>query len=292
VWTVTHAVYYGSRCDSTAQGSTMEYARFEKLVIGLGAAAVVGNTLVSLAGAGWSGWQNAVVGLLLLPVLVVAVHSGRTSGMVAALAASAALMLIKAPVLSAPAGVPLKEFAVIAVNVLAFGVVGIVGGEFCSRLKYVFARSDRSLAIDDWSNVYNQRRAWELIRKARERHSRYGESFAIVELSDTPAVFAGLRPARQRALVRAVAGYLRGNVRLIDEVARLDDGRFLVVLPHTGRDGGGIVAERLLSGVAQTLDVAEDAIGVRCLTAADELELTSLAASIAPPEGAQERSGE
>ena len=48
-------------------------------------------------------------------------------------------------------------------------------------------------------------------------------------------------PTRQRAVVRTVANYLRGDVRMVDEVARLDDGRFLVILPHTRREGGRVV---------------------------------------------------
>jgi len=259
----------------------MNYARFERLAIGLGAAAVLGNLGVAIAANGWSDWTNLIPSLLLLPVLVVAVHSGRKAGLLAALIAASLFVAVKIPTLSTPAGVPVRDLTAIVVGVFAFGIVGIVGGEICGRIKYVFARYDHSATIDDWSRVYNQRMAWDLIQKARERFSRYAEPFAIIVISDTPAIFAGVKPARQRALVRAASNYLRGDVRMIDEVARLDDGRFLVLLPHTNREDGLVVTERLLQGMRQTLGATQDAVSAQCLTADDELELTSLAAGIA-----------
>jgi GGDEF domain-containing protein len=276
-------VYYAYAADRTASRRTMNYARFERLAIGVGAATILSSVLVSMATTGWSGWLDLLGQLLLLPVLVVAVHFGRKPGLLAALLASAVFIILKIPLLAAPEGIAPKDLAMIAITIGAFGLVGIVGGDICGRIKYFFARYDQSATIDDWSHVYNQRRASELLENARERHSRYGEPFSVVVVSDTPSVLSGLRPTRQRALVRGVASYLSGDVRMIDEVARLDDGRFLVILPHTGREGGLVVAERLVEGVRQTLGAAEDAVSARCLSASeDELELRSLAASISP----------
>jgi len=42
-----------------------------------------------------------------------------------------------------------------------------------------------------------------------------------------------------------------------------------------------VVTERLLQGMRQTLGATQDAVSAQCLTADDELELTSLAAGIA-----------
>lgn len=259
----------------------MNYSQFERLVIGVGTAAVVGTILITLAATGWTDWLDLIPQVLLLPVLVVAVHGGRNSGLLAALVATVFLVLLRIPMLSSPAGATSRDLTVIVVSILAFGLAGIVGGEVCGRIKYVFARHDQSAIIDDWSRVYNQRRASELVDNARERHSRYGEPFSIIIISDMQTVLAGHRPSRQRDLVRTVANYVRGDVRMIDEVARLDDGRLLVVLPHTARNGGLIVTERLLDGVRQTLGAAENVLSARCLTAEDDLELASLAAVIA-----------
>ena len=261
----------------------MNYGRFERLVIGAGAVVIVGGVLISVAANGWPGWSALVSQLLLLPVLVVAVHFGRKPGLLAALIASAVFVVLEIPALSAPGGLPPSDVAMIAFTIFGYGLVGIVGGDICGRVKYFFGRYDQSATIDDWSHVYNQRRAAELIDNARERYSRYGEPFSTVVLVQAPSLFSGLRPTRQRSLVRAVASHIRGDVRMIDEVARLDDGRFLVILPHTGREGGLVVTERLAEGVRSTLGANNDAVSARCFSAAeDELELSSLAATIAP----------
>ena len=260
----------------------MNYVRFERLVIGAGAATVIGGVLISLSANGWSGWPNLVSQLLLLPVLVVAVHFGRQTGLVAAVVASAVFIGLEIPALSAPEGTPPGDLAMIALAILAFGLVGIVGGDICGRVKYFFGRSGESATIDEWSHVYNQRRASELIESARARFARYGEPFCVVVIAPASSLFAGLRPKRQRDLVRSVANQIRGDLRMVDEVARLDDGRFLVVLPHAVREGASKVGERLADGVRNTLGATDEGVTAQCLSAADdELELGSLAASIA-----------
>jgi GGDEF domain-containing protein len=265
----------------------MNPRRFEQLVIGAGAVTVVGSVLISVASNGWPGWINLVSQLLLLPVLIVAVHRGRKAGLLAALVASAILVILKLPILSSPDGAAPADLVMIVFTIAAYGLVGIVGGDLCGRVKYFFARYDESATIDDWSHVYNQRTAAALLSGARERYSRYGEVFSVVLIAQAPSANHGA-PTRQRAVVRAVANYLRGDVRMVDEVARLDDGRFMVILPHTRREGGLVVTRRLVEGVEHALDAEKDGVSARCLSAVeDEVELASLAATIAPASQSQ-----
>ena len=259
----------------------MKYTHFERLVIGAGALTIAATVLISFSRIGWSGWPELLAQLLLLPVLTVAVHYGRKAGLLAALIASVAFIVLKIPVLSAPAGLEPSELALIAFNIAAYGLVGIVGGDLCGRVKYFIGRHDQSASVDDWSHVYNQRKASELLENARNRFARYGEPFTVVVITQSPSAGAELPPAKQRTLARAVANYLRGDVRMIDEVARLEDGRFVVILPHTQRTGGLIVAERLAEGVRVTRGEEVDCVSASCLAAQeDDLELGSLAASI------------
>ncbi len=124
----------------------------------------------------------------------------------------------------------------------------------------------------------------------RERYARYGEVFSVVLIAQAPSHNDG-GPTRQRAVVRTVANYLRGDVRMVDEVARLDDGRFLVILPHTRREGGRVVMRRLVEGVRHALDGEQDTVSARCLSAVeDEVELASLAATITPKSQVQTES--
>jgi GGDEF domain-containing protein len=260
----------------------MNYVRFERLVIGAGTVTVIGSVLITLSANGWSGWSTLLSQVLLLPVLIVAVHFGRQAGLVAAVVASAMFIVLEIPALSAPQGIPSRDLEMIAFAILAFGLVGIVGGDICGRVKYFFGGNGKFATIDEWSHVYNQYKASELIGSALARFSRYGEPFSVVVIALAPQLFAGLRPKGQRTLIRSIANHIRGDVRMIDEVARLDDGRFLVVLPHTTGEGGLTVAERLADGVRNTLQATDEGVTAQCLSASeDELELASLATSIA-----------
>jgi hypothetical protein len=263
----------------------MNYRHFERLVIGAGIVTIVGSVLISLASNGWPGWVSLISQILLLPVLIVAVHYGRKPGLIAAVAASAIFILMEIPSLAEVGGPPAPDLVMIAYTISAYGLVGIVGGDICGRVKYFFGRYGEAAAIDDWSHVFNQRKASELLENARARFARYAEPFSIVVIVPAPSLFTGLRPTRQRAMVRAAANHIRGDVRMVDEVARLDDGRFLVILPHTAREGGLVVTERLADGVRATLGASDDSVTARCFSAPeDELELASLATSIAPPQ--------
>ena len=270
----------------------MKYSSFERLVIGLGAITILGTIAVSLAGNGWPGWADFLAQILLLPVLIAAVHWGRKMGLVAAVVASTIVVILELPVLASTAEIGSGDVGMIAFSIAAFGLVGIVGGDLCGRVKYVIARYDESSTIDEWSRVYNQRRAAELLENARGRYARYGEPFSAIIITQSTALLSDLRPSRQRAMVRAVASYLRGDVRMVDEVARLDDGRFLVLLPHTPRAGGLVVAERLAEGVRRTLDESEESVSARCFSPdEDDAELGSLVANIAPRSEAYAASG-
>jgi len=261
----------------------MNYTRFEQLVLGVATATILASILITLASIGWVGWVSLASQLLLIPVLIAAVHYGRRAGLLTALLASAIFIMLKIPVLSAPEGLGASEAWMIAFTFAAYGLVGIVGGDLCGRVKYFFGRLDNSSTIDDWSHVFNQHKAAELLQYARERFSRYGESFSVIVITQSPALVSGLSPKRQRTLVREIAGHLRGDLRMVDEVARLDDGRFLVILPRASLEDGLAVAGRLTEAVRQMMDTDQDGVSSRCFSAAeDALELGSLFASIAP----------
>lgn len=261
----------------------MPYRRFEQLVISLGAVSILGALVLSLQ-EGSNGLLEISAQLLLLGVLMAAVHWGRRGGTLAALAASLVYVAIQIPVLSA-SGLTTGDALVLVVRIATFGLVGIVGGEVCARIKYVFARYDDSNSIDEWSRVYNQRYAALSIERARERYARYGEPFVLVLIRLSNALTADLTPSRQRTLVRAVASHLRNDVRMVDEVSRLDDGRFCILLPHTPHAGGVVVMERVVAGVRRALGAKPESVLAECLGAAeDTFALSALTDDLRLPE--------
>ncbi len=256
----------------------MEYGRFERLVIGSTATLVLLGLAASLAG-GDVGTAEVVGQLAIVGVMTAAVHWGRRAGTFAALAACLVYLALQLPLVSS--GLSAQELLLIVSRFAGYCLVGIVGGEIFSRVKYVFAGTQDSAVIDDWSRVYNQRYAARAIEQALARHERYREPFSTVLVHLEPVLTGTQRPHKLRGLVRTVANFIRDDVRLVDDVARLDDGRFIVLLPHTAGEAAPVVARRLEAGICKTLGVKESCVSTTCLgaerdTAALELLVAGL----------------
>lgn len=256
----------------------MKYTRFEQLVLVAGGAAILGGAAISVT-SGSEPTELIAQGLLFV-VLYAAVRFGRRGGLIAAIAASAAYMLLKHPSLSTTP-ITTAELVVLAARLGAYGLIGVVGGEICMRMRYNLTKLEGRSALDDWSHVYNQRYIRATLEQALMRYDRYHESFCTVIVTVSPSVFAEMSPARQRTLVRGLADHIRADVRMVDDVARLADGRFVVLLPHTTAEGALIVRDRLVMGVRDALGARAEAVSARCLTLpADEDALRAFVDSI------------
>lgn len=240
----------------------MDYRQFEKLVLLLGGATILAAGLATTTGQ--VGVADLAAQVMLFAVLFGAVHWGRRVGFVAA--ASASLVYITIYVTQAIAGqpVPFGNLVLLIARVLAFGIVGIVGGEACSRIKYAVSTLAGDSAIDEESGVYNQLYASRVLDAARGRLQRYDEPFSVVTVTLSESLWVELTEKRRRQFVRSVASYLRSDVRIVDEVARLGDGTFLVIMPHTPKLGGTIVAERAGAGMRRMLGASERAVRATC----------------------------
>jgi GGDEF domain-containing protein len=264
----------------------MTYKRFEQLVLILGGALIALSLGTALA-SGTPELPEIVAQLLLFGVLVAAVKYGRRGGLIAAIVASAIYLMMRVE-LVAEGPLTSTAFFIVFSRLLAFGLVGVAGGEACSRIRYSLATIEGGSALDDWSRVFNQKWAYKTLDQARGRFRRYGEPFSVVLITLSPAITANIKPSKQRAIVRSVADGIRADIRMVDEVARLDDGRFLVMLPHTPLDGGKIVADRLAGLTRKALGSRDEAIRVECLAVpANEPELDALINNIGEPSEAE-----
>jgi diguanylate cyclase (GGDEF)-like protein len=264
----------------------MKYASFERLVLVLGGASVLAT--IALTSGSELFVQEVIAQLMLFGVLFCAVHWGRRGGFVAAIAASLAYIAMRIPLLPADTGPTTDTVVMILTRVLAYGLVGIVGGELATRMKYVLAGLEGSSNIDPLSGIYNQSTFARLLESAMARFERYGEPFSVVVIGLESGETDQERPNKQRALVRTVASAIRNDIRLVDEAGRLADGEFAVLLPHTLKNGGDVVSERLAGGVRATVGARANAIATRCFAAAEDAQaLRDLLARIGEaPEGA------
>lgn len=257
----------------------MEYPRFERLVV-VGTAVFVLLTLAASVVTSGPDPAETVGQVAVVFVMAVAVHWGRKAGTLAAFAACLLYLTVRLPVLSAE---PNANVLLLVVSRFAgYSLIGIAGGEFFARVKYMFANHGAGI-IDDWSEVYNQRYAARALEQALARSERYQEPYSVIVVRLETSVVGAQPPQKLRGTVRAIAAFLRDDVRLTDDVARLDDGRFLVMLPHTPGRSAPVVADRIRLGICHELGVKETCVSTTCLgTDEDTAALKEFAASITP----------
>jgi GGDEF domain-containing protein len=250
----------------------MSYERFERLVIGLGAVIILGSFAFSLPSGSRPEPVEIAAQFFLLAILLAAIRTGRKGGLTAAVVASAVYAGMR--IMSAPAA-PLTGTTslLIASRIGAFVLLGIIGGEAAARMRYAFTRFEDGTAIDEWTNVFNERYAARSISQALARSARYEEPFSVIVMTLSPSLFAGFQPGRQRSIVRGIAEHIRSDLRMVDEVARLDDGRFVLILPHTPKEGGQVVADRVCAATRAHLGARPETVTCESISGPEDFEV-------------------
>lgn len=98
--------------------------------------------------------------------------------------------------------------------------------------------------IDSASGVFNQRYMAILLETYLAKRDRYGLGFSLIVVETPQGDGSGQQ-------IKDLGDFIKLTVRSVDDAARLDDGRFVILLPHTPQDGAGIVVDRLRGGVAR-----------------------------------------
>jgi hypothetical protein len=248
----------------------MRYDRFEVSVITVAAVAIAGTVATTLHDA-TRVVPDLTMALLLIAVIAGAVHWGRRGGMSAAMIASAIYVLISVPELMQSESLANTAFLNVAIRVGTFGLLGILGGEFFSRVNHMMSRLGRAEVFDEWGHAFSQAYAVSALERTIAGYLRYRQPFSIVLLTVSSDVTKGMSATRTRTLIRSVSNFMRGDLRMVDELARLDDGRYLSILPSTGADGGRVVAARLGIGVRELLGAKETSVEARFLCSEDDL---------------------
>ena len=260
----------------------MKYERFERYAVAF--AALVVAAMITASARDFAANMSGILSeVLLFIIFLAAIHYGRRGGLLAAIACSAVYVLASIPGMTADRGLTSEMLLLVATRVFIFGVVGILGGEACGRLRIFFARAANGSIFDEWSQAFNQTYAHAALTRSIASFERYGQQFTIAVITLSPSLTADLGPQRVRNVVRGVAKHLRNDVRMVDEVALLNDGRFLVLFPNTPVENAATPATRLARGARQLLGAKDESITARCLGPVDDLPaLKALVAEIAP----------
>jgi diguanylate cyclase (GGDEF)-like protein len=111
------------------------------------------------------------------------------------------------------------------------------------------ARGLEKLAFtDDLTEVYNARFVKSALKREARRAARFAQELSLL-LVEADRMLEGSEGDPGDDLIKELAAQLVQQVRSFDFVARFDAGRFIVVLPQTGRTGAIEVAERIRMAV-------------------------------------------
>ena len=262
----------------------MKYSRFEILAFLLGTVAIVASVLLAPTAAPQA--AEVAAQLLLIVVLAGALHWGRNGGFLAALVAIAVYVLMRYPLLVTE-GLSNDLLTMLGARAATYAVVGVVGGEIASRIKYVFARLEDDAMVDQFSGVFSPRYAAGAIISGVGQWERYQTDYSVVRIEVDSAILSALKTTARRQLARQVAGYVRNDIRMVDDVAAESPATFLVMLPRTDATGAGVVMERLSAGVRDLLSTNGGSVAATVLTASSDAQaLKNLADTLAGPTGA------
>jgi hypothetical protein len=258
----------------------LKYSVFETIVLVFGALAIVSSLFLGPATAPQT--AEVVAQLMIIVVLAGALHFGRNGGFIAAVAATAVYVALRLPLLNAE-GFAGDALTLIGIRVITYALVGVVGGEFAGRFKYILARLEHQTLSDRTTGAYSACYAGQSIDTGLAAWKRYETPYSLVAIKITPTLYEGLRAARYRTVMRQVAGALRNDIRMVDDLAFRPKGTFMALLPNTEAEGAAVVAARLTRVASDVLGANESAISAEVLSCSRDAErLAGLARELNP----------
>jgi GGDEF domain-containing protein len=223
-----------------------------RLLLGLGSL-----VLLAVAALMWvRGVDGVEVGatLLFLPVFAGLVLWQIRGGLIAGGIAAVAYLMLRYPALEA---VGFERFGgLIAGRTLAYLAFGGIGGWAFRELERSLDKLELHDEIDDATGLRNARFLLSDVELEVARSTRYQTVFSVVEIGFPAAGVDALPRRRRAALLGDVGRALTEAGRTVDRAVHARDDerhRLAVLLPETGKEGAGIVADRLAQGVVGLL---------------------------------------
>ncbi|MDI6891639.1 MAG: diguanylate cyclase [Actinomycetota bacterium] len=243
----------------------MKYSKFEGLVLIFGIGAVLGTIAASLAGR--ADVVEIIAQFLLIPVIVGATHYGRIGGTVTALVAT--MVYIPMRLLIITGAEPHFLTQLVGLRALVYLLLGISGGEICFRIKYFLTGLEDRSYIDDVTLLYNPPYLAKLFKNYAQQFERYKNPFSVLIIEMDDRVLQALRKNHYKKRMREIGAIIRSDVRLVDEVGRLGEDEFGLILPNTETPGASIAGKRLEKEVHRYLqkygDFPIDAVKITVL---------------------------
>ncbi|HKI58196.1 MAG TPA: GGDEF domain-containing protein [Trueperaceae bacterium] len=228
--------------------------------------------VASALGAVYLGEASGFLYYMMVPLVLIGLHPGRSPTRWAWMGLLGTLYIgfeLLWPALGGLAGVPAGTVHVVHVfNVLVVSVAVVVMALLSA---YSVARAEHAqrsamrvmegIALrDGLTDLLNRRAVEEELARENSRSQRSARFYCVVmgDVDRFKAVNDRYGHAAGDAVLRAVAGLLRGSMRDHDVVSRWGGEEFVLVLPETSLAGGLRTAEKLRASVE---DLAIDAEG-------------------------------
>jgi len=117
---------------------------------------------------------------------------------------------------------------------------------------------------DTLTGLYNRKHALHMLEVEVQRAVKHEGSLSIllVDIDDIGAFRNENGDTAADDAVREIAQTVSADVRRVDMVARMEDGRFLVLLLETGKPGAATAAQRIRESVASRAFRAQEEYGI------------------------------
>lgn len=221
----------------------MDYKGFQRFIFISGSLLILVST--ALVFVTTRNIQEVVGQLLFFLLLAGGVYYGLRGGIVAAILASTVYAALQFPTilsLNISAVLPL-----ILIRAAIYGITGPLGGEILAKIKQFMIEASHQEYVDEETKIFNKVYFIKLAEIELAKFERYNTVASLVVVNLNPKAVEMYLESPQSPGIKYIADAITSNVRLVDEVGRIDNHTFAVILPFTSADGAGVVAKRLLT---------------------------------------------
>lgn len=262
----------------------MEYKGFQRTMAFFGALLIIIST--ALVAVSTRNIQEVVGQLLFFLILFGALWYGKRGGIITAVLSTAIYLSLHFPTFLSMGWSKGLEVVgpLILVRAAIYLVSGALGGEIFSRIKQFMIEAGKQEFVDNETKLFNSSYFGNLINLETKKFERYNTISSILTIKLDSSVMTEYMAEPKTPGMKYIADGLVGNVRLVDEVGRIGQNEFGIILPFTPRAGAEVVAKRLTS-ISTSRVGYDDSVSCEIISLpADKESFDKMAAKLMPKE--------
>jgi hypothetical protein len=227
--------------------ASMEYKGFQRTMAFFGALLILIST--ALVAVSTRNVEEIVGQMLFFLILFGALWYGKRGGIITAILSTAIyLSLHFSAFLTMGWSKGLEVVGpLIIVRAAIYLVAGALGGEIFFRIKQFMIEAGKQEFVDRETKLFNSGYFGTLVNLEAKKFERYNTISSVLVIKLDPDTMVAYMEEPKTPGMKYIADGLVGNVRLVDEVGRIDKNSFGVILPFTPKEGAEVVAKRLAS---------------------------------------------